>query len=87
MREAEDASASYACAALEEVDAAAALITISRELRIAEDSEFRHRQVESMRLNAPNDASRDATVARPPCQRIIPARASVGPRSKSVLAR
>ena len=42
MGEAKDPAAAYAGAALEQVDAAAALIAVGRQLRIPEDAEFRH---------------------------------------------
>jgi hypothetical protein len=43
VREAEDAPASHARAPFQQIDAASALIAVGRELRIAEDPEFRHR--------------------------------------------
>ena len=42
MREAENASTAHARSALQKVDATTALVAIGRELRIAEESEFRH---------------------------------------------
>jgi hypothetical protein len=42
MREAQDAAAAYARAALEQVHAAAALVAVGGQLRVPEDSEFRH---------------------------------------------
>lgn len=42
MLEAEDAPATHAGAALEQVDAPAALIAIGCQLRVAKDAEFRH---------------------------------------------
>jgi len=42
MSEAQDAATAYACAALEQVHAAAALVAVGRQLRVPEDPEFRH---------------------------------------------
>jgi len=43
VREAEDAPASYARAALQQIDATSTLIAVGRELCVAEHPEFRHR--------------------------------------------
>ena len=42
MPEAQDTPAAYASPALEQVHAAAALIAVGGQLRVPEDSEFRH---------------------------------------------
>ena len=42
VREAKDAAAAYARATLEQVDASATLVAVGGQLRIPEDSEFRH---------------------------------------------
>jgi hypothetical protein len=42
VREAEDPSTAHAGAALQQVDAPAALVTVGRQFGVAEDAEFRH---------------------------------------------
>jgi hypothetical protein len=56
MRKAEDAAATHARAALEQVDAATALITVGCQLRIPEDSEFGHWNWKYLALRAREEA-------------------------------
>ena len=58
MREAQDAAAAYARAALEQVHAAAALVAVGGQLRVPEDSEFRQGD------------ERDDSIGRRPCEAV-----------------
>jgi len=53
MPEAQDAAAAYAGTAFEHVHAAAALIAVGGQLRVPEDSEFRHGDERRRDLPAP----------------------------------